>query len=686
MPTKPLISSPRRRRSCMPLRGPETLESRRMAAVLTYTDVDGDIVKLSSSKVTVAQLQAAVTFHAAGLGKEIQQINLSSTPAFQGAEISVAVTSKKGNGRADVGDFIAAGRDLAKLTVSGNLSTLSAGDANPLTPGITAVTVGSFIKRDWGQGIDLSDINGGVKSFQVLGDAVDEAIYFRGHVGQIVVKGSTKDSGFAALSIGSMTVTGDMLSTYASGLSVQTFGNLGTLTVNGSILAGRVLVPGHIGTIKVLGSIIGSWNDGSGSIIAGSGIDVLSVKGNVAGWAGDDSGSVTCYGDLGNVTIGGSLTGANGTRSGRIFASHKIGSIWVKHDVAGAGGWHSGEIVSQTNITGLRVDGGLYGGSGDYSGRIEAFLNVKNSVVYGIRGGDGYGSGVLIAYGNIIGCGIFGDVKGGIGDESGRVVAVGTMSVKKTKGNDPYTLYVQGSVIGGNGDKSGSISAESIVGTAFVGGSVVGGHGSSSGSIRASKSIGTVIIAGSLVAGLNSDTGSIRAGDSLEKLTVKGNVVGNATQPVLITAAGLVKPDAILSITVTHGISNTLILAGYNNSPIPDAVSGSARMGTVNIAGNLVASSIVAGAEVPVFLKNGAPFGQFGTIWDAAIGNNKASIIAKVIVGGNAFGTAVAGDHYGIVGGWIGTVMIGGKQVALPGPGGVTPVGGQSDVKVHVLA
>ena len=671
----------------MPLRGPETLESRRTAAVLVYTDVDGDTVKISSSKGTTGQLWSALTFHAAGQGQEIQRIDLSSMPTFQGAALTVAVTSKKGDGHADVGEFIATGLDLASLTVDGNLSAISAGDSNLLTPGIGVLKVGSFSGRDWGQGLPISNVvGGGTNSFQVLGDASDDVISFEGTVGQILVSGSMKDTYIGAGSINTLVVSGDVLQAGSSNLcGVFTHHDLGKATINGSILGGRVESKGHIGTIKVFGSVIGNWNANSGAIRAGNGIDSVYVKYNVAGWAGDRGGCVDCLGDLGTITIGGSVKGSNGSQSGRVFASHKIGFIKVKHDVVGGAGWQSGTIQSQTSIVDVRIEGGLVGGSGDQSGRIESFVAIAHAAIDGgVKGGSGEGSGALASFGNIFNCFLYGDVQGGTGPGSGQIVAGGNLTSKGY--GSPYAIYLKGSLIGGIGDKSGSISAESIVGTALVFKSVMGGSGYSSGSIRASKSIGKVIIGGSLVSGGNDDTGSIRAGDSLGTLDVSGNVVGNATYPVLITAAGLVNPDAITTITVKHGVSNALILAGYNNSTIPYAVSGAARLGTVTVSTNLVASSIVAGAQVPAFLGNGAPYKPFGTIWDVPIGNNKASIIGKVIVGGGVFGTAAAGDHFGIVGGWIGTVMVGGKKVALPDPGDVTPLGGQTDVKVHVLS
>ena len=77
------------------------------AAVFTFTDVDGDIVTVKTSKGTNADLAAVLTFSdpAAANPRQLQTINLSSSAGFAGTDLSV--TAKRGptggDGRVNVG-------------------------------------------------------------------------------------------------------------------------------------------------------------------------------------------------------------------------------------------------------------------------------------------------------------------------------------------------------------------------------------------------------------------------------------------------------------------------------------------------------------------------------------------------------------------------------------------------------
>src|SRR5262245_1098778 len=66
------------------------------AAVLTFTDVDGDLAKIISSKGSKADLEAAMTTTPSGMGLRIDVINLSKDSVFNGTSLKVLATTPAG--------------------------------------------------------------------------------------------------------------------------------------------------------------------------------------------------------------------------------------------------------------------------------------------------------------------------------------------------------------------------------------------------------------------------------------------------------------------------------------------------------------------------------------------------------------------------------------------------------------
>jgi hypothetical protein len=105
-------------------------------------------------------------------------------------------------------------------------------------------------------------------------------------------------------------------------------------------------------------------------------------------------------------------------------------------------------------------------------------------------------------------------------------------------------------------------------------------------------------------------------------------------------------------------------------------VQGAARIGSVEVRGNLIASSIAAGVS------NLAP-GQFGDTGDFAIGGVPGSRIGSLTVRGIAIGNGVPTDSFGVVAASFGRVRIGGTTLATP-PGSITSPSG-SNLFIHRL-
>jgi hypothetical protein len=92
----------------------EILETRiAPAAVVTFTDVDGDLVTITASKGTKAQLEAA-----AGdlTDKRLQVLDLTGTTDFDGAKISISAKPQAGigDGLVNVGRINATGACWAR--------------------------------------------------------------------------------------------------------------------------------------------------------------------------------------------------------------------------------------------------------------------------------------------------------------------------------------------------------------------------------------------------------------------------------------------------------------------------------------------------------------------------------------------------------------------------------------------
>jgi hypothetical protein len=197
-----------------------------------------------------------------------------------------------------------------------------------------------------------------------------------------------------------------------------------------------------------------------------------------------------------------------------------------------------------------------------------------------------------------------------------------------------------------------------------------------------------VSLGGSLIAGTNTTTGafqhngSIQAKNDLGPITVKGSLVGNATNPVVISAVGqaVVPPGstrdvAIASLKVGGQVEFANILAGYDTNLTP--VNANAQIGAVKVGGDWIASNLVAGVAA-------GSDGLFGTADDVLIPDLNANpriiaSIASVTIGGQAQGTVAGGDHFGIVAQKIDALSVAGSTLPLTAGKDVIPLGATGD-------
>ena len=275
----------------------EALEARiAPAAVVTFTDVDGDIVKVSSSKGSTADLMSA-THVTSG---QLTLLDLSSATwgsEFSGASVSVKISAlgaAKGDGVVNVGYIDATGIDLGSLTVNGDVGKIEIGGPGN-KPAAKSIKVFSLGKLGTGTGAPdlLSNLDSSCGSLSIQGDVVGALFNVEGKLGTLFVGGSIE--GQSSNSSGCITANG-----------------FNTAKIGGSILGGTeaetgALSLGNGGSITIGGSIVGGSHGMSGGLAAGN-VGVVKVGGSVIGGSGTETGYLQVD-KAASLSIGGSNLG-----------------------------------------------------------------------------------------------------------------------------------------------------------------------------------------------------------------------------------------------------------------------------------------------------------------------------------------------------------------------------------------
>ena len=577
----------------------EPLESRiAPAAVLTYTDLDGDKVTVTSSAGTNAELTSAAHFVADSHGFDLVLLDVSNA-AFNGTTITVAVAkAATGDGLAAIGRINAGANDLGTVTIKGDLGVIDAGSGSQTVPAIHALNVQSMgrygLDSQGGVGDLQSDINGALGALHVSGDV--EGVYIN------VLGGS-----FATVK--SVNIAGSLIggASLNSG-TIQSTGDIGTVKIGHDVQGGTGAVTGQVFTLGALGNVsIG------GALIGGSGVDsgVLSSNGNMGvvkighdlfGGSGNSSGAISAdTGTMAGINIGGSMIGSTGLGSARIFTGADMGAIKIGHDLIGGAGDGAGKISIGEKLTSITIGGSFIGGSA--SGNASTF-------------------------------------------QSGAILSSGDMGAVKI-GHD----LIGGSATGtATAVESGIIQSGHRIASVTIGGSVVTGIDTSTGTVGFNAQSFDSL-------GFNA---AIVANDDIGSLTVKGSLIGNTSPmgstPVLIMARGQAMPTAVSDVAIgkinIHGhVELADILAGYGNDNVHlvlTPLDGNAQIGPVKVGGDWVASNLVAGVKNSGNQTSLATdFNHFGNGNDSTIaGGTGLAKIASIVIGGIVVGTEAAGDHF----------------------------------------
>ena len=567
---------------------PRTLLATLVSATkLTYQDKDGDNVDVTFGKsiLTAGNVNTIFAFDTGTVDgsnatkQQLKTINLVGVAGAAGTTITtkaVHSAANGGDGFAALGQIDTTGLDIGNVTIDGDLGRILAGDATTSTQGL-----GSLVVHSMGR-------------FETFTGATNLQTVIQGKLASLK---SASDINRASINI-------------EGGAN----GQLGSLTIGGSLLAGSIFARGNIGSVTISGDIDGSTPNNGGTIVALGNLASLTVGGSLLGGAGLSSGFVTSSGDMGAVKFGKDVLGGSGVGSGRISSTGKIASVTIGRSLIGGLGIGSGVIQSTLDMGAVKIDGNIEGAGGSGSGQLVSQAKLASVTIGGsLLGGSGFGSGQISAAFDIAALTIDNDLVGG-------------------SANGSSTLENSGLIIAGR------------IGTLTISGSLIAGTDNTSGTFR--------------------NNGAIRVTDDIANLTIKGNLVGNLTNKALITARGQSIPAgttdlAIGKLTVNGRVEFAQVLAGVNSADTPVAVNADAQIGPVIVKGDWIASDLVAGAVA-------GGDGKFGTTDDAKISGSGAkdvtTVFSKIVsinIGGQAFGTfASSTDHFGFVAENIGSFKV----------------------------
>lgn len=513
--------------------------------ILTYTDIDGDLVKITFTGG--ARMEPGDFVFSTGsvngnitTPQALTKIDLTDQTGA-GFTLTAAAqkigTAVRGNSFANI-DFIdGSDTNLGTIKVDGDVVRLSAGTGAVGTVGLKSFTAHSM-------GVALagyqSSILYNVASFTVK--TVVQNVYLTLH-------GDVK----------SITVGGDIVersSTALAGFRVN--GDAGTIKVGGSLFgdggtSANLDVTGDVGSLIIGGSIIGSRRDlvNTAQVLVAGHVKSLTVGGDLQAQSGDGGGSIH-LGSAGTIKIGGSLYGGESSRS-----NLRVGD--------------GADSVS--------IRGSIIGGSASLGGFKQVSISnpVKTFTVGGdVRGGEGHSTGSIFlrSIGTLkIGGSLIGSDET---DGTGEIVIA----------DDAKSIAIAGSIIGG----SASSSAE---------------H---NGRIAVSGNLGTLTLGRDFVAGTKINSGAnlfqsseISVIGTIGSIAIGGGIRGNETHFVKILAGGGGENAAITAIKTLNVKGSVLfgsVVAGHSHST---GVNTDAGLGSVTIGGNLIGSYInwgnTAGAD-----------------------------------------------------------------------------------------
>lgn len=277
--------------------------------VLTYTDLDGDLVKVTFTKAAMVAGDFTFSTGTANDGldtpRSLDSIDMNGQRGG-GFILTATPHGGKGDSHANLGTIMANLTDLGTVKVDGDVAKVLAGSGDPGAVGLKSFTALSMGKNSQ---ISTTSTISNAGTFTVKTDLINSAIDFYGGVKAVSIGGNIEAVGSGGYS------------------EIFVSGNLGTLTIGGSILTSsevQIRDGTSAGTIKIGGSLDGS------QIRVEQPLKSLTIRGDVLGRAGKSySGVIRLFDGVGSIKIGGSLLGADNTSYNGFVETTTAGSITI---------------------------------------------------------------------------------------------------------------------------------------------------------------------------------------------------------------------------------------------------------------------------------------------------------------------------------------------------------------------
>ena len=234
----------------------------------------------------------------------------------------------------------------------------------------------------------------------------------------------------------------------------------------------------------------------------------------------DVTGSIVLNGVVNNISVGGSLIGSIRHDS---RPDDPIDLVYIRGNLQGGTGAFSGSFLSRSLVGSVIIGGSIQGGTGYRSGILDVRTADNISIGGSITGGRSESTGQLIVLGGAREITVCKDVMGGNGRNSGAIV------LKDYSESLVETVTVQGSVIGGAGDDSGSIFGN-IVDSLVIHGNVVGKTGFNSGNVTLDGIAMLLQLDGKLQGGSRE-----RSGNIVVRNTSLSNGISEATAVITLS-------------------------------------------------------------------------------------------------------------------------------------------------------
>jgi len=233
------------------------------------------------------------------------------------------------------------------------------------------------------------------------------------------------------------------------------------------------------------------------------------------------------------------------------------------------------------------------------------------------------------------------------------------------------SIFVGGSVIGGDFSNDGKILAGGTIGSVVIKHDLRGGAGFESGSIFSTGDMGSIAIGGSIYGGYGNYSGLIGTDDSIKSVIVSGSIYGSIGKSSGEVQAGYSDPNGVIG-TVT--ISGSLVGGGGTNS---GAIGNGGGTGALSVTNAVIGGNIIGGGGQ----YSGSVYATDGSIGRLTVkgsvfggqGSNTGFISSSdadgtIVIDGSVFGGYGGGSGYIALDGGLQTFILGGSLLGGFGP------------------